>query len=307
MGHLRIGGAVSRPHGESVRVPVVRTPGALLKRLGRVLLWALVVVLLLRGLVAVLAPREPVTVVPSTRPASPAWPDDEARAFVADFARAYLSYSPRDPEAYVRGLQAFAAPELAGSIAPEFAEDAGRQAVSGVTVARTMELDDQHALVTVAVTVTGKTVGTRYLAVPVARDERGGLVVSDLPSFAAAPARASLDTATVEPLANAERAGIEDVLSRFLGAYLAGDARELEYLVPAGVRIGALGQRHELLDVVSLSQAAPPVGREREVLATVRARDVATRAVYPLRYRLRLERQDRWYVAAVNTTTRQGG
>jgi hypothetical protein len=307
VGHLRFGGAVSGLDRESSRAPVMRTPAGLLKRLGRVLLWVLVVVLLLRGLVAVVAPREPAAVVPSLRPASPAWPDDEARAFAADFARVYLSYSPRDPEGYVRGLQAFVAPELAGSIAPEFAEDAERQAVGAVTVARSAVLDDRHALVTVAATVTGETVATRYLAVPVARDGRGGLVVSDLPSFAAPPARASDARVAVEPLAGAERAGIEDVLSRFFAAYLAGDARELEYLVPAGVRIGALGQRHELLEVVSLSQGAPPAGREREVLATVRARDVVTRAVYPLRYRLRLVRRDRWYVAAVNTTTRQGG
>ena len=45
---------------------------------------------------------------------------------------------------------------------------------------------------------------------------------------------------------------IEDVVSRFLRAYLAGDAGALAYLVPAGVRIGALGQRHELVDVTSL-------------------------------------------------------
>ena len=50
-------------------------------------------------------------------------------------------------------------------------------------------LDDSHALVTVAAAATG---GTQYLTVPVARDARGGLVVSDLPSLAAPPARASV-------------------------------------------------------------------------------------------------------------------
>jgi len=306
--HLRIGEAVSRPRSESVRAPVLRTPGGLLKRLGRALLWTLVLVLLVRGLAGVLEPRDPASVVQAPRSASASWPDDASRAFAADFARAYLSFSPRNRDAYVRGLQAFAAPDLAGSLAPEFGERTRRQAVSAVTVAGATALDDRHALVTVAATVTtDEAVATRYLAVPVARDGRGGLVISDLPSFAAPPERASLETAPVEPLATGERTGIEDVLSRFFRAYLAGDARELEYLVPAGERIGALGQRHELLDVTSLSLAAPAVGRKREVVATLRARDVATRAVYALRYRLRLVRRDRWYVAAVNTTTRQGG
>jgi hypothetical protein len=38
----------------------------------------------------------------------------------------------------------------------------------------------------------------------------------------------------------------------------------------------------------------------RLVLATVQARDEETRAVYALHYRVRLVRQERWYVAGVN-------
>jgi hypothetical protein len=76
--------------------------------------------------------------------------------------------------------------------------------------------------------------------------------------------------------------------------------------VPAGVRIGALGERHELVDVTSLALLAPAQGRVREVLASVRARDAATGATYGLRYRLELVREDRWLVAAVNTTKKAG-
>ena len=83
-------------------------------------------------------------------------------------------------------------------------------------------------------------------------------------------------------------------------AYLAGDAGALSFYVPAGVRIGALGRKHELVDVTSLALLPAPKGRVREVLATVRARDAATGATYGLRYRLRLVREDRWLVAAVN-------
>src|SRR3954451_25196503 len=91
-------------HGGS-RVPGIRTAGGLGRRLGRALLWMLVVVLLLRGLASVLEPREPTPVVPAPRSA-PTWPDDDARAFAADFARAYLSYTPRDPDASARAVQA---------------------------------------------------------------------------------------------------------------------------------------------------------------------------------------------------------
>jgi hypothetical protein len=289
-----------------VRVPVIRTPGGLLKRLGRAVLWMLVVVLLLRGVASVLEPREPATVVEAPRAAATAWPDDDARAFAADFARAYLSYSPKRPDVSARAVQAFASPELASSIAPEYDERAPRQEVKAVTVARVVTLDSRHALVTVAATVEGAP-ATRYLTVPVARDAAGGLVVSDLPSFAAAPARAALEQPTTDPLPLSERSAVEGVVSRFLKAYLAGDASGLEYLVPAGVRIDAPTLRHELVNVTALSLAAPAVARERLVLATVRARDEASGAEFGLRYRLRLVLRDRWYVAAVNNATRKGG
>ena len=58
------------------------------------------------------------------------------RAFAADFARAYLTYDPKDPEASATAIRAFVAPELASSIVPEYGEDAPRRAVGSVSVAR---------------------------------------------------------------------------------------------------------------------------------------------------------------------------
>jgi hypothetical protein len=74
----------------------------------------------------------------------------------------------------------------------------------------------------------------------------------------------------------------------------------LGYLVPAGTRIGALEQEYDLLGLVSVALARPAAGTTRDVLATVRARDVETKATFSLRYRVRLVRGDRWYVAAIN-------
>src|ERR1700754_4716336 len=114
------------------------------------LLWLLVLVLLLRGLASVMAPRQAPAVTRVVRPAAVTWPDDSARAFAADFTRAYLSYSPQDPDGSARAVQAFVGPDLAGSIAPQFAKHAQRQAVGSVSVAGTVRVDGQHALVTVA-------------------------------------------------------------------------------------------------------------------------------------------------------------
>jgi Conjugative transposon protein TcpC len=272
-----------------------------------VALWSVVVLLLLRGAADLLAVEPTAPATPAPRAAAATWPDDEARAFAVEFARAYLSWSPRGPSEYERALQRFVPPELAASLVPELADRGPDQTVETATVARTATVDTDRALVTVAATVDAERVATRYLTVPVARDGNGGLVVYDLPSFAAPPARGDVSVQELEPLTGVDRAPIESVLTRFFRAFLAGEAGELEYLVPTGVRIGALGEPHRLEGVVSIAELGPPARDGRDVLATVRARDEATEAVYPLRYRVRLVRRDRWYVAAINNATRKGG
>jgi hypothetical protein len=268
---------------------------------GRAVLWCLVAVLLLRGASDVLATpeREPVRV--AKRAALGVWPDDRARAFAVQFARGYLSWSP---ERSSRELLAFVAPELAGSIVPQPGQrDADPVEVRDAVVADAQRLDDRRALVTVAATVAS---GTRYLVVPVGRDGDGGLVVFDLPSFAAPPAVGRLEPAQREPLTGTDAVQVEDVLVRFFGAFLAGRSEELEYLVPAGVRIEALADPLELMGVDALSELEPSGDRERVVATTVRARDPESGAVYELAYRVRLVHGDRWYVAAVNTTQKEG-
>lgn len=277
----------------------------MLRSAGRVVLWFVVALLLVRGAGDVLAGEEPAPPPAGARATAVSWPDDEARAFAVDFARAYLSYSPRHPDRYARGVRPFVSADVAGSIVPRFARLRSRQVVQSAVVARTAASGDGRALVTVAATVVARTVSTRYLTVPVARDAGGGLVVDDLPSFSAPPARGRVSSLELEPLAGSDGAEVQDVLARFFRAFLAGRSADLEYFVPAGVRVGALAQRYELVAVDSVEQIGSGAGRTRSVLALVRARDVQSRAVYPLRYRVRLVRRDRWYVAAVNTTEKE--
>ena len=286
MAHLRFG--ASRLERRSTRA--LRTPADLYKRLGRGLLWLLVIVLLARGLTSLLASDHAAspTVVKPLAHAAPAWPDEEARAFAADFARAYLTAPEPSLERYVT-------PDLAPSIGAEYVAHT-RQDVGAVSVARVASLGPSQALITVAAAVGGD---TRYLAVPVERDAGGGLVVTDLPSVVGPPPRAVVQAPAYDPVDANERPAIEDVLKRFLTAYLAGDGHGLEYLVPPGTRISPVGQRYELVDITSLVLAAPPDGAARTVWTSVRARDEQSRATYGLRYRLQLVKRDRWYVSAV--------
>jgi hypothetical protein len=280
----------------------------LLARLGRLALWVAVTVVLVRGIASTLTTDRLASAPHAGRVAQRVpWPDDSARAFAVEFASAYLTHSPTDkPGAYAAGLEAFAAPELVAQLAPRFDEQAPSEAVRSAAVSGAVRLDDRHALVTVAATLAGPSVTRRVVTVPIARDSRGDLVVYDLPSFGSAPARAAVSAPTLEPLFGAERAAIVHVLEPFLRAYLAGDTAALAYLVPPGTRIGAAAGRWELIELTSVSAAGPVTREGRVVLATVQAGDVRSLATYALRYRARLVRRDRWYVADLNDSHKKG-
>lgn len=279
-----------------------RTLGELAVRLGRLALWLAVAVVLIRGFGEVTGGERATTAGRAQRAApAPMWPDDAARALAVEFTTAYLSHAPgEDPGAYTRRLAALVSTPVAGELAPSLPSRGLGQTVRSATVAATARVDARHALVTVAATIAAKRdVRTRRLVVPIARDRAGGVVVYDLPSFAPAPARAVVGPVQGEPLTGPDRAAIADVLGRFLRAYLAGDSGALAYLVPPGTRPSAAGGL-QLVELGSVVAAGPARASERAVLVGVQARDARSGASYRLRYRVRLVRRDRWYVADVN-------
>ena len=284
------------------------TPRALLRSIGRVVLWGLVALLLIRGAIDILnGPGQPQAApgAQATRTGE-TWPGSEPRAFAADFARAYLTFDPKNPEYHERATASFLAGDLRDGASVDLAQDPDDgeiQTVAQTTVARAQPLDDQRALITVAATVTSTTVTTRYLTVPVARDRAGGLVVYDYPSFSAPPRQAVVSTPDTESLSGRDASEIEDVLGRFFEAYFAADADDLTFFLPAGVRLEALGERYDLEELVSVAYApdSPDEGPRRSVLAALRATDPETDTTYLLRYRVGLVSDDRWYVASINT------
>jgi hypothetical protein len=90
-----------------------RTHGELLARVGRALLWLVLVVVLIRGVAGTFATDRQAPSSPVTRAAAaPMWPDDAARALAVEFASAYLTHAPTDESgAYAATLEAFASPE----------------------------------------------------------------------------------------------------------------------------------------------------------------------------------------------------
>jgi Conjugative transposon protein TcpC len=261
---------------------------------GRIALWAFVVLVLARGLGEILGPGWD-RLAPPVSGAGARTPDDPARAFAVGFARAYLTADG--------SLRGYVPDQLAARGLPE--RQTGQPvAVAAATVAAERRLSLHRVLITVACELDGSA-STRYLAVPVAKDAGGRLAVFAAPALVAGPEVADAVVEEPSPLEGPEAPSIERLAERFLARYLsAGDAGGLGYLTIPGARIEPAGPDLELVEVVSVGESGPGQLGRRTVLVELRARDGATRAVYPLEYRLDLVRRDRWYVAGVRGALR---
>jgi hypothetical protein len=265
--------------------------GSALRGAGRVALWIAVAIVLVRGIGAIASDPDGAPTGRGAQIAEVRFPDDEARAFAVRFVNAYL-----DP-AGAGSVARFLADGLSDRAAVVPPRGPGAS-VAWATVARAASLGGARALVTVAALRRDGT--SRYVTVPVARDQRGGLVVSGLPSFSPPPPRANVDGEDVEPLTGRGAAAISELVERFLREYVAGaDRAALSYLLVPGARVAPLSAGLRVVAVDGLDQATSTTGRRRSVIASVRVRESSTGAIYPVAYRLDVARRDRWYVAAV--------
>ncbi len=265
------------------------------------MLWAAVAVIFIRGIGAVLSsPVRPQAPVSSAPAAMTLAADQGAQAFAVGFARVYLSFGPRGQAEWARAVAPFLASGLSDRAAAVLPAKGPGQQVAQATVARVASLGGTRALITVACSFTDPTRPARYLSVPVTRDQGGGLSVFDLPSLSAPQPAGSVAFAEPPPLSGPDASEIQQLVGRFLGAYLSGqDPSGLAYLLAPGASVPPLGGGLALVSLDSVGQDEPPTGASASVDAAVHVRDAASGATYPLRYRLSLVHRDRWYVSAV--------
>lgn len=267
---------------------------AALARVGRVVLWAFVGLVLIRGFGAIFSGGDAADrAVPAQ---GSRFPDTEARAFAVRFAHVYLGGSPGSEE-YRRRVAAFLAEDLREQASTILPEAGSATRVGWATVARESPLGRSRALITVAASV-GEAV--RYLTVPVARDRAGGLVVFDLPSLGAAPARGAAEAPEPLALPEVQVRPVTDLVTRFLTAYVeGGDRAALAYFLAPGARLVQMSRGLEVVRVEQVARDPYPVRRGVGVVALVRVRDRATGAELVLRYRLTVVERERWYVQVV--------
>lgn len=217
-----------------------------------------------------------------------------AQGFAQSFARAYLSWDARRPgerERRLAGMVSTALDPGAGYAPPESGSERVRW---------TAAVGDQPGAlgrtVLVAVETSRRLV---HLAVPVARDERGRLVVAHYPALVGGPAAApDVEQPAGHEVADGE---LRAVVARALGNYLEGEASNLRADLAPGAEVSLPDAPLGLRSVEEITEAGP--GRVAALaLAEERGGGQLT-----LRYELRVVRRDRWYVRSIAINPIEGG
>jgi hypothetical protein len=268
-----------------------------LRLVGRVVLWAAILLVFANGIVALVknfSQSEPRYIqAAASEDSDLGFPENEAAVFAARFAHDYLSYDSKNPESRREQLSAY----INDSFDPLLGWDGSGRLVAVNSIPVDVDVDsDQLGVVTVAVNVSGPR--WVYLAVPI-RAEGDGLAVADRPALVPAPEVAQAPT-------NGTLSGIEDPdpalagrvqpsIESFFKAFASGKDADLSYFLPPGRTLRGLDGAVELDAIESLDVAQG--GSEREAVARVRWLDPLTGGALTQTYRLTLvERDGRWYV-----------
>jgi hypothetical protein len=260
----------------------------LARELPRYLLQGLAVAGLLASVRFAIAPPRPVIARVSTPSAELV--DRAGEGFASLFARRYLTWDSRDPEAHRLALAPFLSSSMeaeAGLQPPE----SGEQRVQWTQVEQVRDAGPgEHVYTVAAQTDTG---GLLYLTVSVAREAGGRLALGGYPAFVGAPA--STVAASPGRLREVEDSALETVVTRSLRNYLDRAESELAADLAAGAHVSLPGATLVLQSLDSLDWS--PDGRS--VLAVVRARDERG-AQYTLGYELDVVAvAGRWEVSAI--------
>lgn len=259
---------------------------------GRVVLWALVLVLLLNGITALRRPVSPAQ-APAPAPAAERFPVKAAEAFAVRFAHDYLTWDAATPNVHAEAL----APYVADAIDQHVGwAGNGQQIAVLVLPTRTAVVSDKTALVTVAAQVTGLSAPRWvHLEVPIYTDGHDRFLVTDAPALVPPPGKAApppeLLTATDAAVADQLR----EPLTAFFKAYAGNNPNELSYLLAPGAQVGTLNSTATFEDL----QLTVPEGEDRrDVVAKVRWGDPVTGSTFTQTYQVTVVwREDgRWYI-----------
>jgi Conjugative transposon protein TcpC len=236
-GNQVLPGAPAREQGQDRRrrdVPRRGAGGRWFVWVMRVVVWAILLLIGYRGVVAIVNGPGPA----ATRPAASvtqagAFPVAAAQAYALAFGQAYLNFSPATATQRSNELAAFLPP----GTDPELGWDgAGTQSLQFEQVAGVAVHDAHHAVVTLLAQVSNRMI---ELGVPVYASG-DALVVSGQPALLPSPAKAALPAPPSIAADTVTEATLARQLPAFFRAYASGDAATLGRFLAAGAQVSGL-------------------------------------------------------------------
>jgi hypothetical protein len=281
------------PIPSSAKVTVTARPMwriRLMRELPRYLLQGLAIVGLIASARFALDPPRPVIVRALLQ--SQALVDRAGEGFASLFARRYLTWDSRDPEAHRQALAPFLGHSMeveAGFQPPE----EGSQHVQWTQVVQASDITPGKRNYTIAVqTDTG---GLLYLSVGVIHESEGRLALAGYPALVGPPAVSA--AASPERLREVEGQALVTVVRRALRNYLTRAESELAADLAADAHVSLPATTLVLESLETLDWSAG----NRSVLAVLRAGD-RHGAQYTLAYELQVVTvAGRWEITAIQT------
>lgn len=283
----------------------------------RFVLWALLILITVRGAVSLTKP-DPVNAMRATTQSfmqsfeGKQMLNLEVSAFAQSFAREYLSYAPGDDLEYASRLQVYG-PKVFLSSAGQ-AKEISR---CDYAAAYKVELYDENqydVYVMADVTSTVQTVGPDgatimpmistknvYLKVPI-RWSDAGCVVTDMPAFIARPTAAEYPNKSYygDIVSDQKRAGIEKAMADFFAVYYGDSQSRVDYYLQTpelGTRIRAMNGEYTLDKMLSVDAFQDPVSEGDFIaIAKLKVKDSAG-TLFEQRYSVYVTPKDgRYYI-----------
>jgi hypothetical protein len=238
----------------------------------RIVLWAALLVIVFRGLTAIVFDRALAPAGGGPAPGSTAagnavtgqFPVALAEAYATEFGRVYLGFSPQSLLPREQALEAFVPPSVLAADPNLGWNGVGQVNLQALQVAGIKVQDPRHAVVTLLALIGGQ---LTELGVPVAA-AGGGLVVTGQPAWLPAPQRI-LPPATAAPRGSDKvaQSQLMNELPAFFQAYASGDSAALNRFLAPGVSLTGLGGAVTFDSISALG--VPPGGTTRQITVTV--------------------------------------
>jgi hypothetical protein len=231
---------------------------------GRAVVWAVLLLVGYRGVLAIASDKAASTSAPPAQSASyGTFPVTLAEAYAMEFGQSYLNFSPKTARPRAERLSRFLAPGL--GLTPNLGwNGAGTQRLDTEQVAGISVTSAHSATVTLLATVDGGRMVE--VAVPVFA-AGNALSVYGLPALVPGPALAGPAPASTSDLDQATASALQGQLAGFFAAYGSGDRTTLARFVTPGARIRSLAGAVTFGGIDSVY--APAGGDTRTITVTV--------------------------------------